>query len=137
ACRRAAQSGAEDEVAAYLWEALRFNPMTPFLYRRTPRPTRIGDEEVPAGRMVLAVVLSAMHDGAVVPEPEEFRPGRPWDIYRLWGEGLHRCWGDQVNRTILPAMLMPLLALEGLSQESPPDGGGTPFFRSYRLSWSG
>jgi cytochrome P450 len=137
ACREAAQAGDEDGVATYLWEALRFNPMTPFLYRRTPAATRIGDEEVPAGRMVLAVVLSAMHDGAAVPQPEAFRPGRPWEAYRLWGEGLHRCWGDRVNSAILPAMLTPLLARDGLRQEAPPDGGGTPFFRSYRLSWRG
>jgi cytochrome P450 len=137
ACREAAQAGDEDRVAAHLWEALRFNPMTPFLYRRTPAATRIGEEEVPANRMVLAVVLSAMHDGAAVPEPEAFRPGRPWETYRLWGEGLHRCWGDRVNRAILPAMLTPLLARDGLRQEAPPDGAGTPFFRSYPIRWSG
>jgi cytochrome P450 len=135
ACRDAARAGDEEAVAPFLWEALRFNPMTPFLYRRTPRPTRIGDESVPANRMVLAVLLSAMHDGAAVEEPDSFRPGRPLEVYRLWGEGLHRCWGDRVNRAILPAMLTPLLAQENLRQEAPPDGGGTPFFRSYRLAW--
>ncbi len=136
AARAAAQAGDEAALAPFLWEALRFNPMTPFLYRRTPRPTRLGTEEVPAGRMVLAVLLSAMHDGAAVPEPERFRTDRPWEAYRLWGEGLHRCWGDAVNRALLPAMLAPLIACEGLAEAGPPEGGGTPFFRSYPLRFA-
>jgi hypothetical protein len=48
---------------------------------------------------------------------------------------VHRCWGDRVNRAILPAMLLPLLATPGLRQLTPPDGEGMPFPRHYRLGW--
>ena len=132
----AAQAGDEAKVADHLWEALRFNPVNPILYRRAAKDTHIGDTEVAANTMVLAANLSAMFDEAVVETPTRFVAGRPWGIYALWGEGLHLCWGDRINKTILPAMLAPLLAKPGLRQLAPPDGEGTPFPRHYRLVWS-
>ncbi len=132
---RAARAGDEERVGDYLFEALRFAPVNPVIYRRAVADTRLGGTAVPKGRMVLAANLSAMHDGAVVDSPDQFRPGRPWEQYLLWGAGLHRCWGDRVNRAILPAMLLPLLARPGLRQVAPPDGEGTPFPRHYRLAF--
>lgn len=134
--RAAAQAGDEAKVADHLWEALRFNPVNPILYRRAAQPARIGDTDVAANTMVLAANLSAMFDEAVVETPNRFIAGRPWGIYALWGEGLHLCWGDRINKAILPAMLTPLLARPGLLQLAPPDGEGTPFPRHYRLAWS-
>lgn len=131
--RGAARAGREQAVAGYVWEALRFSPVNPFIYRRAAFDTMLGDTPVPRGRMLLAANLSAMHDSARVAQPEAFRSRRPWADYMLWGDGLHRCWGDHINRAILPAMLMPLLARPGLAQQSPPDGGGLPFPRSYPL----
>ncbi|MFN3371080.1 MAG: cytochrome P450 [Sphingomonadaceae bacterium] len=131
----AARAGDEDGVAGYLWEALRFQPLNPVIYRRTPRATRLGGTDIPAGTMVLASNLSAMFDPERVANPRRFVAPRPWENYILWGEGLHRCWGDRINRAILPAMLTPLLAKPGLRALAPPDGGGTPFPKSYRLAW--
>ena len=133
--RALAAAGDEAGVADHLWEALRFSPVNPILYRRAPRATSIGGTEVAAGTMVLAANLSAMFDDAVVPKANRFVAGRPWGIYALWGEGLHLCWGDRINKAILPAMLTPLLAKPALKQLSPPDGEGTPFPRHYRLGW--
>jgi cytochrome P450 len=134
--RAAAQAADEARVADHLWEALRFNPVNPILYRRAARPSTIGDTEVAANTMVLAANLSAMFDESVVDAPTRFIAGRPWGIYALWGEGLHLCWGDRINKAILPAMLIPLLAKPGLRQLGPPDGEGTPFPRHHRLAWS-
>ena len=133
--RALAQAGDEDGVAAYLWEALRFSPVNPMLYRRNPKPTRIGDTEVEANTMVLAANLSAMFDEHVVPQATKFIAPRSWPVYALWGEGLHLCWGDRINKAILPAMLTPLLAKPGLKAIAPPDAQGTPFPRHYRLGW--
>lgn len=133
--RRAAARGREDSVAGYLWEALRFSPVNPFIYRRAVRDTMIGEMPVPAGRMVLAANLSAMHDEAAIDEPATFRANRAWQSYILWGDGVHRCWGDRINRAILPAMLTPLLAQPGLRAQGPPDGRGIPFPASYPLCW--
>lgn len=131
-----AAAGDEEGVAAYLWEALRFSPVNPILYRRTPKATHMGDTPIAANTMVLAANLSAMFDEAVVPHPHKFIAPRPFQIYALWGEGLHLCWGAQINKVILPAMLTPLLAKPGLKALSPPDGEGLPFPRHYRLVWS-
>lgn len=133
--RAAAESGDEAALAAHLWEALRFNPLNPILYRRAARAATLGDTEIAAGTMVLASNLSAMFDEAAVPKPWRFIAGRPWNVYLLWGEGLHLCWGDRINKALLPAMLLPLLARPGLRAVSPPDGEGTPFPRHYRLAW--
>jgi cytochrome P450 len=130
---RAALANEEERLGQYLFEALRFSPTNPVIYRRAARDVTLGTTAVPRGRMVLAANLSAMHDGAVVEDPDSFRPGRPWDVYQLWGTGLHRCWGDRINRTILPAMLLPLLAKPGLRAEAPPEAA--PFPRHYRLAW--
>jgi cytochrome P450 len=135
AVRTLAQSGDEAGVADHLWEALRFNPVNPVLYRRAAATTRIGNTEVAANTMVLAANLSAMFDEDVVEQPTRFIAGRPWGVYALWGEGLHLCWGDRINKAILPAMLTPLLAKPGLRQRAAPDSQGTPFPRHYRLSW--
>jgi cytochrome P450 len=137
--RAQALAAARDEagVAAFLWEALRFSPVNPLLYRRAPKATRIGDTEVEANTMVLAANLSAMFDEADVPQANKFIAPRPWQVYALWGEGLHLCWGDQINKAILPAMLTPLLAKPGLKALGAPDGEGTPFPRHYRLGWGG
>jgi cytochrome P450 len=133
--RTAAQGNDEARVADHLWEALRFNPPNPILYRRAAKDTNIGDTAVAADTMVLAANLSAMFDEGVVETPTRFVAGRPWGVYALWGEGLHLCWGDRINKTILPAMLTPLLAKPGLRALGSPDGEGTPFPRHYRLAW--
>jgi cytochrome P450 len=133
--RAAAEAGDEARVADHLWEALRFNPVNPILYRRAAKDTNVGDTAVAANTMVLAANLSAMFDEAVVETPTRFIAGRPWGVYALWGEGLHLCWGDRINKAILPAMLTPLLAKPGLRQLAAPDGEGTPFPRHYRLAW--
>jgi cytochrome P450 len=133
--RAAAMGQDEVRVAGFLWEALRFSPNQPFLYRRAVRDTMLAGQSVPKGRMVLAATLSAMHDRAAVKDPAAFRANRAWATYQLWGDGLHRCWGDAINRAILPAMLTPLLAQPGLRSMGPPDTGGTPFPRSLALAW--
>jgi cytochrome P450 len=133
--QHAAASGDEARLAGFLWEALRFSPNQPFIYRRAVADTRIGLHRVPAGRMVLACTLSAMHDETAVPAPEAFRADRPWKTHLPWGDGVHRCWGDAINRAILPAMLAPVLAKPGLRATAAPDTGGTPFPKSFPLAW--
>lgn len=128
-----AKAGDEEGVAAILWEALRFAPANPVIYRRTPADVMLGDTRLEAGTMVIAANLSAMFDEAAVPQPGRFIAPRPWEVYTLWGEGLHLCWGDKINRALLPAMLMPLLAKADLRADGAPDGAGTPFPRHFRL----
>lgn len=111
----AAASGDEQAVGCAVFEALRFNPVNPVIYRRAARDCEIASGTPRACRvkkdtMVLASNLSAMFDPAVVDDPDAFRIDRPWSVYMLWGYGLHRCFGDVINRAIIPALLTPLLA---------------------------
>ena len=136
AAQCAARSGDHDLLARYLWEALRFNPHNPVIYRRATRDTVIARSSlrsitVKKGQMVFAVTLSAMFDRRAIPAPTEFRVDRPWETYILWGNGLHKCFGDAINRRIIPAILQPLLARENLRRApgniGEIDTGGTPF----------
>ena len=141
----AAQAGDVAGVAAHLWEALRFNPPNPLVYRRALADCKLGDTPIAKDTMVLAASLSAMHDEAVVPAPSEFRTDRPWAHYQLWGQGVHLCFGDRINQALLPAMLMPLLAQPGLRRAAGSagqpdghfDGHDTPFPRHFVLEWNG
>jgi cytochrome P450 len=115
----AAQAGDDALLAAYVFEALRFNPLNPVIYRRALRDATVAAgtlraRHIPQGRMVMASNLSAMFDPLVVPAPTAFRVDRPWETYMLWGYGMHICFGAHLNRATLPNILKPLLAKKGL-----------------------
>jgi cytochrome P450 len=136
---QAVAAAAEPDPArfdAYVWEALRFNPINPLLFRRcesdytvaagTPRQTRI-----PAGTVVFALTASAMFDEAVVPDPDVFRTDRP-DFARLhFGYGHHTCLGRHVAAVTIPETVRRVLRRPGIRLLPPPDGGidfaGGPF----------
>lgn len=132
----AARTGDAAALAPYLWEALRFNPHNPIVYRRATRDTEIAPgtarvRRVRKGDMVFAATLSAMHDPAGIDAPDQVRPSRPFPDHIIWGTGLHTCFGAQINAAMIPAILMPLLAQPGLRRAEGAAGrcdtGGTPF----------
>ena len=132
----AARSGDDGLVAGSVWEALRFNPHNPVIYRRATRDAVIARSSLRAvtikkGRMVFASNYSAMFDRRGVAAPNEFRTDRPWETYIHWGSGMHRCFGDAINRALIPAMLKPLLVQENLRRAPGRigriDTGGTAF----------
>ncbi|NKC32867.1 cytochrome P450 [Falsiroseomonas selenitidurans] len=132
AAQAAARADDDAALAALLWEALRFDPVNPFIYRRAVRETVIARgtlraRRVPEGTMVLAANLSAMHDPIALDRPQDFRAGRGAEAYMLWGYGMHTCFGAHINQAVIPQMLKPLLRREGLRRAGPVDGAGTPF----------
>lgn len=133
-----AAARADDDalLAAHVFEALRFRPLNPVIYRRAMRDTTIAQgrlraRQIKAGTMVMASNLSAMFDPLDVPAPSRFRTDRPWETYILWGYGLHACFGAHINRVTLPGILKPLLAKPGLRRAAGTAGridtAGTPF----------
>lgn len=115
----AARAGDDALLAAYVFEALRFSPLNPVIYRRALRDATVAGgtlraRRIPKGRMVMASNLSAMFDPLMVPAPGSFRVDRPWETYMLWGYGMHNCFGAHLNRATLPNILKPLLAKRGL-----------------------
>ncbi len=134
--QRAAQAGDDDLLARHVFEALRFNPVNPLIYRRATRDTMIAVNtaravKVPRSSMVLAANLSAMFDRLKLDDPDRFRTDRPWDSYILWGDGLHACFGAHINQVLIPAILKPLLLQKGLRRVAGDvgqiDTEGTPF----------
>jgi cytochrome P450 len=101
-------------VARYLFEALRFDPLAPGLERKAVADTAVApgtwyETTIPAGATVLVAFASAMRDPRRVTDPEMFNPNRPATDYMHFGYGLHRCFGEHINRAVLPATLQRLL----------------------------
>lgn len=138
----AAREGDTRKLAGFIWEALRFNPHNPVVYRRAVRDTVIApgtlrQVRVRKGQMVFAATLSAMFDPYDIEATEQFRPTRPFEDYIIWGTGLHTCFGAVINAAVIPAILQPLLARKGLRRADGEDGqidtGGTPFPQHFTL----
>jgi cytochrome P450 len=110
----AARAADRELVGQYLWEALRFSPQNFALLRLVEADTTIAagtdrETQVKAGATIFAGTLSAMHDERAIADPEDFRVDRPWSDYMLFGHGLHTCYGQQIVRNQLPAMMTALL----------------------------
>jgi cytochrome P450 len=140
----AARAGNDALFAAHVFEAFRFNPINPLIYRRAARDAKIAAgslraRRIPKGTMVLAANLSAMFDPLKIEAPEVFRADRPWGEYLLWGYGMHACFGAYINRAVMPAILKPLIAKPGLRRATGDAGridcGGTPFPQRFLVEW--
>ena len=141
---QAALDGNDNLFAAHVFEALRFNPINPIIFRRATRDTTIAAgsfraRRIPKDTMVLASNLSAMFDPLKIESPESFRTDRPWGEYMLWGYGLHGCFGAYINRAVLPAILKPLVTRPGLRRAAGEAGqietDGTQFPTHFVLEW--
>ena len=125
--QRAAREGDRELVAAYCFEASRFNPQNFALLRFVPQDTVIAagtdrETKVKAGSTVFAATLSAMHDERAIADPGEFKTDRPWSDYMLFGYGMHTCYGQQIVRAQLPAMAQALLEGPRLKRARGGDG---------------
>jgi cytochrome P450 len=132
----AARDGDDATLSAYVFEALRFRPLNPVVYRRAMHDTviaagKLRRRKIAKGSIVMASNLSAMFDPLTIPDATSFRTDRPWETYMLWGYGMHACFGAHINRAVLPAMLKPLLAKPNLRRADGTRGqidkSGTPF----------
>jgi cytochrome P450 len=135
--RAAALKGDTTLLGAYIFEALRFNPLNPLIYRRANRDVTIAASTLRQRRirkdtMVMASNLSLMFDPLRIERPQDFRIDRPWGDYMLWGYGFHSCFGAYINRAVIPVMLRPVLARDNLRRAAGAagqmDGGDTPPF---------
>jgi cytochrome P450 len=117
--QEAARSDNDVLVAQYVFEALRFHPNNPGLFRiaaeeYTVAKDKIHATTIPRGATVIAATQSAMFDERMVDAPNEFRTGRPDYTYMHFGYGLHTCFGQYINRVQIPGILKPLLKRKGL-----------------------
>jgi len=129
--RAAAVAGDDALFARYVFEALRFNPNNPGVFRLAGEEYTVAKgtlraTTIPQGAMVLAATQSAMFDEQKVEAVNEFRLDRPSWVYMHWGYALHTCFGQYVNQVQIPAILKPLVACQGL-QRAAGDAGTLQF----------
>jgi cytochrome P450 len=117
--QQAARADDDPLLAQYVFEALRFNPNNPGLFRIATEDYTVAKGKmhatlIPRGTTVIAATQSAMFDDTIVDAPNEFRTGRPEYAYMHFGYGLHTCFGQYLNRVQIPGILKPLLKRKGL-----------------------
>lgn len=125
--RRAALANDDASVAAHVWEALRFNPHNPLIFRHCTADTLVAEgterqKLIEKGKTVVAFTLSAMFDPAALERPDEFSTSRPSSAYLHFGKGQHTCFGARINHIVVPLAVKALLTLENLRYEG--DGKG-------------
>lgn len=116
--RKAALAGDIEKVRRYAYEAGRFNPQTPMLFRFCPVETELAKgtpraRRIPAGTTMVLGTLSAMFDREGFVSPSEFRIDRDVE-YLHFGLGMHRCFGYLINDVQIPEIVAALLRLPGL-----------------------
>ncbi|XOF34330.1 MAG: cytochrome P450 [Candidatus Electrothrix sp. YB6] len=134
---------AVDDIAHFdsiVWEALRFNPISPYLFRKSIADYTLArgtDREtvIPEGSLVLPLILSATFDERAFSKPEKFNPDRPWLDTFHFGFGLHECLGKYIGMVMIPEMARQTLMRPGLQADSAIDFKGGPFPEHYQLSW--
>lgn len=136
----AARADDDETLFRYCWEALRFNPINPFVIRRTSQPYTIASGtlrsvNIEAERTVLICTRSAMRDGRELCCPDAFVTDRPDYHYMHMGYGLHTCLGDQISRVQVPQLVKALLKRPNLRPTSKIDFQGGPFPERYTVSF--
>jgi cytochrome P450 len=143
---QAAQANDDEKFDRYVWEALRFNPINPLVFRLceedytlaagTARETRI-----PAKSLVFACTASAGFDANEIPDPEEFSIDRPNYHYMHFGYGHHTCLGKYVGMMQIPETIKQVLLRPGVrlipGDEGKIDFQGTPFPERFVIAYDG
>ncbi|WP_028469401.1 cytochrome P450 [Neptunomonas japonica] len=124
----------------YCWEALRFNPINPFVVRRCVRDYKIASgtlrsATIKAGSLVFVSTRSAMRDGQQIPAASQFCIDRPAYHYLHMGHGMHTCLGDQLSRVQIPEIVKRILKLPNVRPVSMMDFKGGPFPESYSIEF--
>jgi cytochrome P450 len=136
----AAKADDDALLYSYCWEALRFNPVNPFVIRRYSKDYRIASGTlravtIRAGKIVLVSTRSAMRGGRELPAAGSFAIDRPPHHYMHLGYGMHTCLGDHVSRVQVPEIVKRLLKLPGVRPTGPIDFKGGAFPESYVLEF--
>jgi cytochrome P450 len=139
AAQEAAASGDDALFSRFVFEALRFNPNNPGVFRIAGEDYTVAKgtmraTTIPKGAFVIAATQSAMLDESKVDAPTEFRTDRPAWNYMHWGYGLHTCFGQYINQTQIPLILKPLLATRSVQRAGVLQVQG-PFPSSLRVTY--
>ena len=141
---KATSAGQKDDPTEFdgiVWEALRFVPITPYLFRTTASDYTAAkgtnhETVLRAGTYILPVTLSAMFDERAFESPDEFIPDRNWYNYFHFGFGSHECLGRYVGMVMIPEMVRQVLIRKEIQAKGRIDYESGPFPEQYDLSWA-
>jgi len=138
--KTAAQKDDPTEFDALVWEALRFVPIAPYLFRKSAAEFTVGQgtdyaTTIPAGTYVLPVTQSAMFDPRAYANPDEFIPNRNWYNHFNFGFGSHECLGRYVGMVMIPEMIRQVFRRDDIKANSAMDYKAGPFPEEYWLQW--
>lgn len=85
-------------IPAFIEEVLRYEPPAQTAPRLTTEEVELGGVRLPKGAPVLALLGSASHDDAYVPDGDRFDMDRPGPHNMPFGHGPHFCMGAQLAR---------------------------------------
>lgn len=142
--QKAAQAGNDERLAKIVWEALRFDPVNPWLGRYAEQDYVIAkgtarETFIPKGSLVLASTESAMWDEEVFPQSSSFALNRDQSKFMHLGYGYHRCLGDDVSLVMVPETIKQILLLNDLRKpkaNTAIDQASGPFPESYVLAFN-
>lgn len=142
--RQAAAAGNTALFDRYVFEALRFNPITTIQFRLAEIERELGTGTpygtvVPAGTRIAACTGSAMFDGDLMPNPDEFSLTRPPTSYLHFGLGHHECLGRYVGEVAIPEAVRQVVLRPDLRRKDGPAGqidfAGGPFPEHFSVEW--
>lgn len=123
-----------------VWEALRYVPISPYMFRQTSQDYTLAkgtDYEtlIPANTNVIVLTQSAMFDDFANTHPDDFNPDRTFYHNFNFGFGPHDCLGKYVGMEMIPEMVRQVLLLPHLRAAAPIDFKDGPFPEAYSLVW--
>lgn len=142
-----------DAFDSMVWEALRFVPISPYMFRQASTDCVIAkgtdrNTAIRARTNVLLISQSAMFDSYAFDNPETFNPNRNWYHHFNFGFGSHECLGKYVGMVMIPEMVRQVMLRNkiagsgkisrkngALYGDGPGAGTDGPFPEEYNLAW--
>lgn len=120
------KAAAPDPAAfdAMVWEALRFVPISPYMFRQASEDYSVAkgtrhETMVHKGTNVLVLSQSAMFDTYAYDNPDVFNPDRNWYHNFNFGFGSHECLGKYVGMVLIPEMVRQVVLRDDLASTGP------------------
>src|ERR1041385_6110599 len=138
---------------AMVWEALRFVPISPYMFRQASEDYSVAkgtkhETLIRKGTNVLVLSQSAMFDTYAYDDPDVFNPNRNWYHNFNFGFGEHECLGKYVGMVMIPEMVRQVMLRGDLKStgaisrrngtrygDGPGAGKDGPFPEEYNLTF--
>jgi cytochrome P450 len=123
-----------------VWEALRFVPISPYMFRQASEEYTIAkgtnrETTIAAGTNVLVLTQSAMFDPYSYEDADNFEPGRNFYHNFNFGFASHDCLGKYVGMEMIPEMVRQVVLRTNIKSDGPIDYKDGPFPEALNLSW--